>query len=444
MAEEKKKVSYQPTDGLTYDPNEELYWEPEALRKEILRVFEVCHGCRMCFKYCDAFVELFRAIDDDYDGDVHGLSDDDIDRVMAACFQCKLCEVQCPYTPRDGHEFQLDFPRLVHRFAAQRARERGISFRQKLLGNPIGLAKMARASLGLANVMNRFGPHRWLMEKVVGIHRHKLLPDFAGQTFESWARSEGLIRTEPGGEAVLFQTCFVDNNEPGLGRDVVEVFRRNGIDIGCVTGLRCCGMPAWEHGDIDTLQRNAATNLDVLLPFVDAGAKVVVISPTCSMMLRREYPELVLPADRERAERLSAAVVDPSELLWAIRTEERFNTEFESKPTGQIAYHAPCHLRAQGVGFRGRDVIKKALGVKVSTVMECCGQDGTWSMTVAGFEPANRIGKKAFDGMTEAESDVWVSDCPLAHKHFEQNTGVRPLHPMTVLARAYRGERFDA
>ena len=34
---------------------------------------------------------------------------------MDACFQCKLCEVQCPYTPRDKHPFQLDFPELVHR-----------------------------------------------------------------------------------------------------------------------------------------------------------------------------------------------------------------------------------------------------------------------------------------------------------------------------------------
>ena len=30
------------------------------------------------------------------------------------------------------------------------------------------------------------------MEKVVGIHRDKLLPDFASTTFEKWAEDEGL------------------------------------------------------------------------------------------------------------------------------------------------------------------------------------------------------------------------------------------------------------
>ena len=38
---------------------------------------------------------------------------------------CKLCEVQCPYTPREGHEFRLDFPRLVHRYQAIRWKKKG-------------------------------------------------------------------------------------------------------------------------------------------------------------------------------------------------------------------------------------------------------------------------------------------------------------------------------
>ena len=44
---------------------------------------------------------------------------------MDDCFQCKLCEVQCPYTPRDKHPFQLDFPKLVHRYRAVQQRKKG-------------------------------------------------------------------------------------------------------------------------------------------------------------------------------------------------------------------------------------------------------------------------------------------------------------------------------
>ena len=37
------------------------------------------------------------------------------DRVIDLCYGCRLCEIKCPYTPRDGHPFQLDFPRLMMR-----------------------------------------------------------------------------------------------------------------------------------------------------------------------------------------------------------------------------------------------------------------------------------------------------------------------------------------
>ncbi len=441
-------ISYRPTDGLSYDPKDSVYWDAEGLQKEITRTFEVCHGCRMCFKYCDSFPTLFDLIDDQYDGDVTRLSGADTQAVMDGCFQCKLCEVECPYTPRDNHEFQLDFPRLVHRYRAQQVKAGGLTFRQKVLGDPDRTGTLARASLGMANVMNRVAAHRWFLEKVLGVHREKLLPDFASRTFTKWAERNGRIG-EPGGEAVLFQTCYVEHNEPDIGVDTLEVMERNEVEVRCSKGLKCCGMPAWESGDLDKLRKHAKHNLDVLEPWVDAGAKVIAINPTCSMMLRREYPELCAPEDQARAEKVAEAIRDPGEHLWNLRKEERF-TPPEHKPEGEIAYHAPCHLRAQGVGFRGRDVMKKMFGTRVGTVMECCGHDGTYAMTTEGFEPSKRIGKKAFDGMkalSEAkgtdkkpENKIWATDCPLAAIQFEQHAGVKPMHPMTVLANAYRGE----
>ena len=436
------RISYLPTEGLTYDPSSELYWDESALQQEITRVFEICHGCRMCFKYCDSFPDLFALLDDRYDGDVRQVTGEETAQIMDACFHCKLCEVQCPYTPRDGHEFQVDFPRLVHRFTAIRTRKEGLSFRDRVLSNPDAAARTARASFGVANKANRVALHRWFMEKSLGIHRDKLLPDFAAETFEKWAAATARVR-EPGLETVLFPTCYVQNNEPEIGRDTLAVLDKNKVGCACVRGLRCCGMPAWEKGDLESVREQAHQNLDRLMPHVNAGAKVLAINPTCSMMMRREYPELLEGEDRERAKQLSEAVMDPGEFLWSIREEPRFNVDFKSAPEGKMAYHAPCHLRAQSVGFKGRDLLRKIPGVELGTVSECCGHDGTHAMTVEGFEPSQRVGKKAFDGMkSQGEGETWATECPLAALQFKQHAGVKPLHPMSILARAYRDEGF--
>ena len=74
--------------------------------------------------------------------------------------------------------------------------------------------------------------------------------------------------------------------------------------------------------------------------------------------------------------------------------------------------------------------------------MECCGHDGTYAMKTEGFEVSVRVGKKAFDGVKGADAEVWATDCPLAASQFDQHAGRRPLHPMSILARAYRKGGF--
>ena len=136
------RIQSRPTDALTYNPNEPKYWDRAKLDQEIERVFDICAGCRLCFNLCPSFPELFGALDQT-DGDVRSLSAVQNQRVIDLCYGCKLCEVRCPYTPHDGHEFQLDFPRLMLRARAVEVREHGLGMREKMLGNPDRLASSA-------------------------------------------------------------------------------------------------------------------------------------------------------------------------------------------------------------------------------------------------------------------------------------------------------------
>ncbi|MBT3746561.1 MAG: DUF3501 domain-containing protein, partial [Actinobacteria bacterium] len=70
------------------------------------------------------------------------------------------------------------------------------------------------------------------------------------------------------------------------------------------------------------------------------------------------------------------------------------------------------------------------------------GHDGTYAMKSESYEVSVRIGKKAFEGMAAADAEVWATDCPLAALQFGQHADRRPLHPMTILARAYRPDGF--
>jgi hypothetical protein len=74
---------FMPTAGLSYDPNDDVYWDGDALEREIDRTFELCHGCRMCKKYCQSFSTLFDAAD--AAGGADGIAEDTPTQGAAQC-----------------------------------------------------------------------------------------------------------------------------------------------------------------------------------------------------------------------------------------------------------------------------------------------------------------------------------------------------------------------
>ncbi|MEI9814991.1 MAG: heterodisulfide reductase-related iron-sulfur binding cluster [Acidobacteriota bacterium] len=261
---------------MTYNPNDSIYWDRKALDGEIERVFEICHGCRLCFNLCPSFPALFNAIDG-HDGDVRKLTKAEKDDVNDKCYQCKLCYVKCPYTPDDKHPFLLDFPRLLMRDNAIRRKEEGMGLREKMFARPETVGRIAGATAGLTNWANKQPVLRAGLEATLGIHRDKLLPEFHSETFEEWLAKQ----PKPAGndqKAVLFATCYVNRNNPQIGKDAVEVYSKSGVSLSCPK-QNCCGMPAIEAGDIELAKKLAQSNIESLAPHAKAGKKILAINP---------------------------------------------------------------------------------------------------------------------------------------------------------------------
>jgi len=438
-------IKFAPGEGLSYNPNEEKYWDKNALKEEIDRTFEICHSCRMCFKFCDAFPAIFQIIDDE-NVKIKDFSENQLSHIADLCFQCKICYFKCPYTKDDEHEFNLDFPRLIQRYKSVQAKEKGIPFRDKVLGNPDLLGKIGCGTAAIANIANKSSLNRFFMEKTIGIHHKKKLPSFASETFHTWFEKNkneySLSEAEKQDKVVLFHTCFGNYNNPDIAKDAIFVLWKNGIEVE-VPKMNCCGMPAMESGNLDMAVSEAESNYNVLAPFVEKGYKILVLNPTCSLTMKDDYPILLEKKfAKEDLENFSKAVFDTNEYLFMLKREDKFNRSFKTTP-GKIAYHIPCHLRAQNIGYRSRDTMRTISDTSFVLVDECCGHNGTWAMKKENFEDSMRIGSKAFDKINDNEHDIVATDCPLAAIQLEQGTGEEVIHTIQVLARAYREDGFE-
>jgi len=431
----------------TYDPFDPTYFDEADLREEMTRVYDLCHGCRLCFKFCGAFPTLFDAIDRHDDQDAAKLTTAEQDQVVDECFNCKLCSVNCPYTPGQ-HEWALDFPRLMLRAEQVLHRERPRPLATRLTDQALGRTDLAgKVNTALAPVVNKVverpgGTGRKLLQTVAGIAGERVLPPYARQRFSTWWRRRGGGRAAARqGSAIVFPTCIVEYQTPQVGRDLVGVYERNGIACSVPEGQVCCGAPWLHSGDVDNFRRRGAKNVAVLAGAIRAAEArgeepaVVVPQPTCSYVLRFDYKDYIGGAD---AELVAAHTHDASEYLMKVHKAEgtALDTTFEGEVPAEVTYHAPCHLRAQNVGLKSRDLLKLT-GAKIKVVAECSGIDGTWGYRQENYEASRRVARKMKAAIERAGGDAVVGDCHLANGGIVQETGRTPQHPLSALARAY-------
>jgi Fe-S oxidoreductase len=199
----------------------------------------------------------------------------------------------------------------------------------------------------------------------------------------------------------------VNYNEPQVGRDTVGVLEKNDCEVTCPPQV-CCGMPYLDGGDLGSAVANARKNIVALAPLVDEGAPVLVPQPTCSYVLKKEYPMLAPGAD---ADKVAHATRDLFEYLAGRHREGTLSTDFQGRGPGRLAYQIPCHLRAQNIGFKTSDVLALIPGTRVRVVERCTAMDGTWAMKKENYELSLNT-RSAVRRWTR--SRTFMTDCTLS------------------------------
>jgi Fe-S oxidoreductase len=403
------------------------FLERSDLDGELTRVFEKCHDCRRCLPLCPSFPSLFRAIDR-HEQEAALLTDAERREVIDLCYQCKLCYNHCPYHP--PHDWEIDFPKLMTRAKLVQAREEGIAFSERIGARQDLMGKLSCRTAPVTNAAFKNRATRLLMEKATGIDRRWIMP-----TYESRPVSHEIRQRAPRADAaervVLFTTCFVEYSEAETARAAVDVLEHNGIAV--EAGYEaCCGAPFLHGGDLENARKNARKVIAQLAPRVREGRKILVPGPTCSYQLKLEYPELV---DSDDARLVAENTLDLGEYVFKLAAAKKLDREFKTK-LGRIAYHLPCHLKAQNIGFRSKQILG-LVSDDVVLIEACSGVDGTWGMKARYYDESQKICDGLIRSIVESEPDRIATDCPLAALRILERTGRSAVHPIVLLREAY-------
>jgi glycerol-3-phosphate dehydrogenase subunit C len=426
----------------TYDPHHPQYLDEAAVRGELTRVFDLCHDCKQCVTLCSSFPTLFSFVDADDRRDAGLLTVAQQNLVVDQCFHCKLCYVNCPYTP-DLHEWKLDFPRLMLRAQAMRRATGQVSIRDRVTTNVLArtdlIGTVGSVATPLVNKLIGAQPGsliRKVIQKTTGVSGDRLLPAFATVRFSTWFKNRPGIRlAKRQGRVSLFPTCFVEYQTPQVGQDLARVYERNGVEISLTQDTGCCGAPWLQAGELAEFTKVATKNVTALAASIKAGNDIVVAQPTCGYVLKKDYADYVGGPD---AQLVADNTYDAAEYL--IRLHQGADTSLDTDFTGDIpatiTYHASCHLRAQNVGLKSRDLMRLT-GAKVTVVQQSSGMNAMWGLRAVNAQYAITLAKQLGDEIEQAGGEVVTGDCHLGNTAITEQTGRVPVHPLQVIARAY-------
>jgi glycolate oxidase iron-sulfur subunit len=255
-------------------------------------------------------------------------------------------------------------------------------------------------------------------------------------------------RETPRGESryrvALLTGCIQDLVFSNINRDTADVLLANGCTVDTPSPQPCCGSLHAHNGEQE-MARGLARRMIDLIPPGDYDA-IITNAGGCGSHLRH-YGHLLEddPKYRDAARVWDTKLKDVHEWLAQIGCRRPAASPFATPTT--ITYHDSCHLaHGQKVVTQPRALLRLLPGVSFVELTEsnwCCGSAGIYALT----QPvqAEALLHRKVKHLNATGASLVATANPGCHLQIARglNEAGQPMdvmHPMSLMARAYRRE----
>ena len=418
-------------------------------------VLQQCMHCGLCLPVCPTYnatklernsprgrISLMRAIADGRLESTPAFADE-----MYFCLGCLACMTACPAG--------VNYAQLFERARAE-AEESGVlrapkrNFirwltirwlfmdlaRLRCLGSLIRLYQR----LGLQSLLRRSGVLKLLPQRLQQLEAMTpvIQPKFSAALIPPLTPPVGRKKYR----VALLTGCAQDIMFSDINRDTAEVLARHGCEVVTPPRQHCCGSLHAHNGELGLARLLARRNINQFPP--DQFDAIISNAGGCGSHLKH-YADLLAddPVYREKAELWDAKLKDIHEWLVLIGLVQ----PGPGAPAQTVTYHEACHLsHGQKITAQPRQILRAIPGLTLIELPEsswCCGSAGIYN--VIQPEMAGRLLDRKLQRILSTHAAVVATGNPgcLAHVATgirRANLPLRLVHPITLLAEAYRHE----
>jgi FAD/FMN-containing dehydrogenase/Fe-S oxidoreductase len=345
------------------------------------------------------------------------------------CIHCKLCRSECPSA--------VDVSSLMLEAKAAYVEKHGLPPSDWVFSRIEFWARLGSRFPIITNFLLSRRSSRYLLDRMLSVSRHRLLPRVRRTSFVRRAARRGLDKPRPqvpGPRVVYFVDVFANYYDQELAESVVGVLHHAEVNVFVPSRQRSSGMAALIVGDVDHAREAALANLRVLANAVRDGYTVVCSEPTAALMLRQEYVKLTEDLD---AELVASNTMDVGQYLLGLETRGQLPRPHEPLHA-RVGYHQPCHLRAIDAGTPGLSLLKNVLSLDVEFINRgCSGMGGTYGLSRDRFWTSIRAGRGLMRRLRDADIEIGATECGACRIQMEQGVTKRTLHPVKLLSLGY-------
>ena len=428
---------------------------PSHLQGLDYSVLQQCMHCGLCLPTCPTYVAtkverhsprgriaLMRAIADKQLEPTKSFGDE-----MYFCLGCLACMTACPAGVNYAELFEharaeaeisgaLNSPRrnLIRAFAIRWL------FMDLSRLQLAGLLLRFYQQLGLQALVRKSGVLRLLPRRLQELEAitPTVQPQFSAELIAPVTLARGKKRYR----VAMLTGCAQDLIFSDLNRDTVEVLARNGCEVVTPPEQQCCGSLHAHNGEWELAQQLARLQIEQFPP--EQFDAIITNAGGCGSHLKH-YHKLLAddPIYRERAVLWDHKVKDIHEWLMEIGIDSPGNNA-----TPQIVtYHESCHLaHGQKITVEPRRLLKAIPQLNLVELPEsnwCCGSAGIYNLIqpqMAEELLERKLRHIAFTGAEAVATGNPGCLLQLINGAKQRGMKLRVVHPITLLAEAYRND----
>ncbi|MBL0259913.1 MAG: FAD-binding oxidoreductase [Saprospiraceae bacterium] len=295
--------------------------------------------------------------------DREGLNSPALADALDLCLSCKACKSECPSN--------VDMSKLKSEVLHHRNRQNGLNFKSKLIRNQNQIGSMFTGALApMVNTVMRTRLFRYLLEKISGLDRRRVLPLYRTDRFTF------TNPREPGPKAVvLYADTYMRLHEPNIGYKAKKVLEHLGYQV-FVVDKGCCQRPAISKGLLDVAKQKGEATFEIFEKYFNKDIPVLICEPSCASAFRDDLPDLI--DDEKWGQMVQNHVFLLEDFL--VKEAAEGKIALNSLITkGEYLLHAHCHQKSMFTSKAIHKIFGASEGVVLREIESgCCGMAGSF------------------------------------------------------------------